>query len=253
MKVPRQKAIINLIKKSKFHAMSTAEIAEKFGVTQMTIRRDLNNLAKLGLLKRTYGGAFLTVEKNTNEKIQIQHEAKMEIGEEIGKLIQPNTTIYLGAGTTVFAATKFLPLHQHVNYVTNSDLVFHFLAEKDVPVMLTGGLFQKSSDQFLGTIAIESIKNYYFDQVFIGTNGIYQGQATTSTLNDSALKKTTLKHSKAAYIVADHTKIGIADPYLFATLTETNGIIVDSKINDTYRRELNFYSRVIIASKNEKI
>jgi DeoR/GlpR family transcriptional regulator of sugar metabolism len=246
MKKTRQDNILNLLANSKNKSMSTAEIAQKLNVTSMTIRRDLKELSKRKLLSRTYGGASLIVERSTNEKTKIQRRAKLEIGREIANLIPERSTVYLGAGTTIFAAANFLSINQGIQYVTNSDLIFRFLVGKNADVTLTGGIYNKSANQFLGTVAIQCLENYYFDMAFVGTNGIFQGKATTSSFADVNLKKAALTHAKKKYIAVDSSKIGIADPYLFSNIENIDGVIVDSKIKFYQKKEIQQYTHLII-------
>ncbi|MFT8666547.1 MAG: DeoR/GlpR family DNA-binding transcription regulator, partial [Liquorilactobacillus ghanensis] len=131
MKRTRQDQILALLASSKNKSLTTTELTKKLNVTSMTVRRDLNELAKKKLLSRTYGGASLIIEKSTSEKNKIQRNAKLEIGLKIASLIPENSTVYLGAGTTIFAAAEFLSLNKGIQYVTNSELIFHYLVEKN--------------------------------------------------------------------------------------------------------------------------
>ncbi|MFT8667975.1 MAG: DeoR/GlpR transcriptional regulator, partial [Liquorilactobacillus ghanensis] len=116
-------------------------------------------------------------------------------------------------------------------------------------VILAGGYYNKSSNQLLGTLAIQCLENYYFDISFVGTNGIFKGKATTSSFDDANIKKIALQHGKKNYIVADSSKIGIADPYLFSNIQEVDGIIVDSKINTWQKKQINRYTNILISRK----
>lgn len=107
LKQDRQSAIVSLLNSSKTGSMTTVKIASELNVAAMTIRRDLKEMAEHNLLTRIYGGATLYEEKTTKEKRALQKEAKDEIGREIAHLVEPKTSIYLGAGTTVFASLDF--------------------------------------------------------------------------------------------------------------------------------------------------
>ncbi|MDD9147470.1 DeoR/GlpR family DNA-binding transcription regulator [Sporolactobacillus sp. CQH2019] len=247
MKRTRQDCILSLLADSKNKSMSTIELANRLKVAPMTIRRDLNELAKKKMLSRTYGGASLIVERSTEEKNKIQHKAKLEIGREIANLIPERSTVYLGAGTTIFAAAQFLSLNKGIQYVTNSDLIFRYLIKKNNNVILAGGYYNKSSNQLLGTLAVQCLENYYFDISFVGTNGIFKGQATTSSFDDANIKKVALQHAKKKYIVVDSSKIGKADPYLFSDIENADGVIVDSKIKTSSQDQIKRYTDLIIS------
>jgi len=153
MKKQRQSAILALLNATEGKTLTTTEIAKKMNVASMTIRRDLNDMAKEKLITRIYGGASLVNEKTTKEKTQVQRESKIEIGRIIGSLILPKMTVFLGAGTTIYASADFLPKTKDINYVTNSDLIFRYLVSKDINVLLTGGFYHRTTNEFVGTIA----------------------------------------------------------------------------------------------------
>ena len=94
MKKQRQSAILALLNATEGKTLTTTEIAKKMNVASMTIRRDLNDMAKEKLITRIYGGASLVNEKTTKEKTQVQRESKIEIGRIIGSLILPKMTVF---------------------------------------------------------------------------------------------------------------------------------------------------------------
>ena len=235
MKKQRQSAILALLNATEGKTLTTTEIAKKMNVASMTIRRDLNDMAKENLITRIYGGASLVNEKTTKEKTQVQRESKIEIGRIIGSLILPKMTVFLGAGTTIYASADFLPKTKDINYVTNSDLIFRYLVSKDINVLLTGGFYHRTTNEFVGTIAEQTLSNYLFDLAFISTNGIFENQVTTSNFDEGNIQKAAMKRSKKNYIVADHTKFGKGDSFSFAELKDFDGLITDSKAS---RQEL---------------
>ncbi|MDF7638335.1 DeoR/GlpR family DNA-binding transcription regulator [Lactobacillus sp. ESL0791] len=247
MKITRQNRILSLLNNSENKTLSTEKIAKALNVSSMTIRRDLNELSEKKLLSRTYGGASLIVEQSTNEKNHIQKKAKIEIGVAIASLIEENTTVYLDAGTTVAAACQFLPLNIGVQYITNSDLVFRYLVDKNAYVTLTGGTYNKSSNQFIGSVTVQCIQNFFFDKAFIGINGIFHDEAVTSNFSDVNIKKTVLAHSKETFIAIDSSKIGKPNPYIFSNIKNVDGIIVDSKLNSYQKSILGKQTKVIRA------
>ncbi|WP_241969345.1 DeoR/GlpR family DNA-binding transcription regulator [Lacticaseibacillus rhamnosus] len=156
-------------------------------------------------------------------------------GRIIGSLILPKMTVFLGAGTTIYASADFLPKTKDINYVTNSDLIFRYLVSKDINVLLTGGFYHRTTNEFVGTIAEQTLSNYLFDLAFISTNGIFENQVTTSNFDEGNIQKAAMKRSKKNYIVADHTKFGKGDSFSFAELKDFDGLITDSKAS---RQEL---------------
>lgn len=233
MKAQRQSAILALLNSAEGKSLTTTEIAKSMNVASMTIRRDLNEMAQEKLINRVYGGASLINEKSTKEKTQVQRESKIEIGRVIGSLIHPKATIFLGAGTTIYAAADFLPKKDDVKYITNSDLIFRYLVNKDINVFLTGGFYYKITNEFVGSIAEQTLSNFIFDLAFISTNGVFDDQVTTANFDEGNIQKAAMKRSKKMYVVADHTKFGRGDSFSFAQLEEFTGLITDSRISQS--------------------
>jgi DeoR/GlpR family transcriptional regulator of sugar metabolism len=249
LKQDRQSAIVSLLNSSKTGSMTTVKIASELNVAAMTIRRDLKEMAEHNLLTRIYGGATLYEEKTTKEKRALQKEAKDEIGREIAHLVEPKTSIYLGAGTTVFASLDFLPKNEDIQFVTNSDISFHYLADKDMDVTLTGGVYHKTTNEFVGTIAENSLSNFVFDVAFISTNGIWEGGATTSNFAEGNVQRAAVSRAKRKYIVCDHTKLGKADRYNFLSLSDVTGLITDSGISREEAKYYKQFTEVLIGKK----
>lgn len=232
--------------------MATTTIAKQLGVAAMTIRRDLKELSENGLLIRVYGGASLVTERTTTEKRELQKKPKLEIGHKIADLINPKMTIYLGAGTTIFASLNFLPKDDMVQYITNSDLAFRYLVNKDIDVVLTGGSYHKTTNEFIGPVAENSLRNYVFDIAFISTNGIWENNVTTSHLSEGNVQQSAISRSKKVYVVCDHTKFGKADRFSFLSLDDVDGIITDSEISSENLNHYKQFSNVIVGKKEHK-
>ncbi|KRM71439.1 DeoR/GlpR family DNA-binding transcription regulator [Lacticaseibacillus brantae] len=250
-KQDRQNAIVALLNKSKSGTLSTVDIASKLEVAPMTIRRDLTEMERNKQVTRIYGGASVYIEKSTDEKKILQKEAKSEIGREVAKLVRPQMTVYLGAGTTIFASLDFLPTSSDIQYVTNSDIAFHHLAQKDANVVLTGGTYHRTTNEFVGLIAQQALNNFVFDLAFVSTNGIWKDGATTSNIAEGTVQKVAIDRSTKTYVVADHTKFDQADRFSFLQLDKTNSLITDSGISKRDYQHFKTRTNLIVGKKAE--
>ena len=140
-KYKRQNQIVLLLNRTGF--MTSTSLAEQIGVTPMTIRRDINELDKQHKLIKTFGGAkpisnVMTVEFSTSQKLKINVDLKKQIGQKLAEIIDDNSTIFLGAGTTLLYAVPYL-VKKNLTFVTNSFISFSRLATSDcrVPVSYT--------------------------------------------------------------------------------------------------------------------
>lgn len=252
LKQDRQSAIIALLSASETGSLTTVRIAKQLDVAPMTIRRDLREMADNNIVTRVYGGATLTTEKTTSEKKALEKEAKQQIGREIALLIKPKMTVYLGAGTTIFASLDYLPKNEKIQYVTNSDIAFHYLANKDVDVVLTGGVYHRTTNEFVGTIAEQALRNFVFDLAFISTNGIWKDGATTSNIAEGTVQQAAFERATAAYVVADHTKFDQSDRFSFLQLSQVEGLITDSEISKKDIQHFQKVTTLIIGKKASK-
>lgn len=252
LKQDRQNAILALLKASKDEAITTVSIANNLNVAPMTIRRDLVELENEQLVTRVYGGARIFSEKTTEQKRHIEIVAKREIGRAMTQLIKPRMTVYLGAGTTIYNSLDFVPKRDDILYVTNSDISFHYLVKKGANVILSGGSYHDTTDEFVGGAAEDTISNYFYDVAFISTNGIWEGSVTTSNEPEGDIQNVAMHNAKQRYLVCDHTKFGRADRYGFSKLQDFNGVITDSLISSIAQKQTKEQTTLIIGKEEEK-
>lgn len=252
LKQDRQNAILELLKASEDEATTTVSIAKNLDVAPMTIRRDLVELEKEQLVTRVYGGARIFSEKTTEQKRRIEIVAKREIGRAMTQLIGPRMTVYLGAGTTIYNSLDFVPKRDDIMYVTNSDIAFHYLVKKGAQVILSGGSYHDTTDEFVGGAAEDTISNYFYDVAFISTNGIWEGTVTTSNEPEGDIQNVAMRNAKKSYLVCDHTKFGRADRYGFSKLQNFEGVITDSLINPAAQKETREQTTLIIGKEEAK-
>ncbi|MHC9533317.1 DeoR/GlpR family DNA-binding transcription regulator [Dellaglioa sp. L3N] len=232
----RQTKIQQLVNEYGF--MTIKALAERIGVADMTIRRDVTKLDSLHLLKRVYGGAK-SLTKPMNEqpsslKLQLHSTEKKEIGAKISDYVYENIQtmdkhimVYLSAGTTTYAAAPTLP--EQATYVTNNFLLFQKLLTRNLDVLLTGGHFHENTSEFIGQMAINSLQNINFDIAFLTTNGVSGQEVSTSTIEEGTIQKAVLDQSKLKILAMDDSKFNHLDTHTFATLDQFSAIMTNTK------------------------
>lgn len=219
------------------------DINKKLGVTEITIRRDLKVLEERGLLKRIYGGAK-KVEKqsennfkelSSNEKRKINIEEKRYIAKLAANMVQENDIIYIGPGTT----TEFIYDYLNVPYakvITNSMPVFlRFKDDKRFELILVGGRYRSRTDVFVGSFTNEMLKSMRIKIAFVGTNGIFNDNITTSNEEEGVCQKIILDNAEKKYVLCDSTKIEKGDFFSFYRLSDITGIITDQNIDENLK------------------
>lgn len=233
LKKERQERILELIQDH--HYLSTTEISSRLGVSEMTIRRDITELAKESKLTKLYGGAqkidLIDKERSTGEKIDTQVEKKKYIGRVMNHLIPDNAKIFLGAGTTVLHA---LPEINKANLfiITNSLLAFNYVTEHTpYRVLLTGGEFSPVTEEFVGEVAVRAFDNLNIDFAFASTNGIFDDNVTTAQLDEGAVQNAAFNKARIKCVIADSSKMGVSDVYTFCRLSDIDYLITDDGIS----------------------
>ena len=216
------------------------ELAEIFGVTEDSIRKDLSSLGLDGKLKRTYGGAVTIEEKLQMTEAQRRRisdvEAKRKIAAAAVKLITPQDLIFLDISTISIAVAQILEKTE-TNYkiLTNMVDVLVMLARNPkINLFFAGGQINQSRDGFSDVLNLEFISNFRPDVSFIGASGvdIKKNSLTTRNTADGVHKARMIELSKNSYIIAESRKIGVEGTYCFSKLDKVTGVITEAKLSD---------------------
>lgn len=247
LKQERQTKLLDLVQQHTY--LSIVEIASRLNVSEMTIRRDITELAKQKKLTKLYGGAqkldILDKELSTGEKIDTNVPQKKYIGKIINSLVKDNSIIFIGAGTTLYYA---LPEIQRKNLfvITNSLIAFTYLKENtDYRIILTGGEFSHTTEEFVGEVAVRSFDNLNIDIAFAATNGIFDDNVTTAQFDEGAVQNAAFEKAKVTCIVADSSKLGVSDVYTFTRLSEHDYLVTDNEISEELAAHYSQYTTIL--------
>lgn len=225
------------------------EIGQALGVSTMTIRRDLDELAANKLLRRIHGGAQRLdshpKERSHDEKRALNIEAKTYIATLAAAQVAPGDTIFIGPGSTLELMAPHLA-KQDVQVITNSLQVFQSFQTQNIgDIQLIGGRYRAKSGAFIGSLANELLERLSLSKAFIGTNGLADNAVTTTSAEEGQTLRLALDHSKEAFVVCDHTKLNHQDFYTFYALDQMTGLITDPKIATNDRQNYGQYVQVI--------
>ncbi len=209
-----------------------SELQGKFGVSNVTLRNDLIYLERKGVCKRLFGkivantGSFI----NYNYDTITHQEEKERIGKHAASLIKPNESVLIYAGTTAWQVARFVDPEIEFIAVTNSLLIALELQRlpKAHTVMLGGPLSQKHHATF-GVQAIEQIREFNLDKLFISVDGIDVNMGITNALPfESELNRVILERAKQTIVVADYTKIGTVSFVQMGGIDQVDILVTDS-------------------------
>jgi DeoR family fructose operon transcriptional repressor len=229
-------------------------LSSLFGVSEMTIRRDLEFLEKEGILERTHGGAIQSRRMRTEplyaEKGRIHSEEKRAIGATAAQFVQDGETILVNSGSTTLQVVRHLVGQRRALVVTSNVGAVLEAVNSDVEVLLIGGTYRPQSNSLVGPFAIRSLQQVYGSKCFIGVDGIsVKYGLTTPSLLEAEVARTMIERTRGEVIVvADHSKLGVVADFISAPLEKVNILVVDDGIADDYRLDLERVGiRVVIA------
>ena len=214
----------------------SADLIKLLGVSEHTIRRDLQKLARDGVCKRVYGGAVSHLKQSATFETRINQcvDEKSSVAIKCAKLIKNNSCIFIDTGSTYLAMASYIPQNLTLTIVTNSPQIASVLSSRtNGELILLGGKVNPLTGGTMGADTVNQIRNMVFDQTFIGVCGLdpYAGLSAVY-YDDACFKKEVITQSNEviAAVIAD--KMQQVARYKVATCEDIDIIIAsrDSKI-----------------------
>ena len=221
--------------------VSVKELKELFGVTDMTIRRDLIDLEKQAHKKVKDS----LLEASHSEKNLINIDEKRTIAKKCADLIENGDTVFIGSGTTTDFIGDYLE-GKEVSIVTNSLPIFEKL--KDFPnydLILVGGRYRVKTQTFVGQFANKLLKEIKVSKAFIGVNGIDGHSVSTANEEEGNGNAIILNNAIEKYVVADNSKFDSYSFYSFYRVEDLNAIITDNSIPKKIKDKYALYTKII--------
>ncbi|URZ03635.1 DeoR/GlpR family DNA-binding transcription regulator [Clostridium felsineum] len=251
LKDERFQKILDMLEKN--NIIKITDINEKLGVTEITVRRDLKVLENKGLLERIYGGAKKIIisnkdtfkELSNNEKKKINIEQKKHIAKLASAMIEENDIIYIGPGTTSELIYDYLKV-SYVKVITNSMPVFlKFKNDKRYEIILIGGRYRSHTDVFVGSFTNTNLKSMRVKTAFVGTNGIYNDNITTSNEEEGMCQKIIMDNAIKKFVLCDSSKLEKEDFFSFYNLEKVTAVITDKNIDERLKNKYEKRAKII--------
>lgn len=219
-------------------SVTVLELSEKFGLSEVSIRRLLVAMENEGSITRTWGGAVSTQsslsEFSHEKKEMLNLPQKQAIALAAYERIVDGDALFLDSGTTTLALARLIAQGEkrHVMVVTNAlNIALEFRNAEDIHVMLIGGEFRHKILCCTGLFAMDSLKQLFFDKGFATGNHFTDERGfTTPSLQEAEMKRKVLSISKESYILMDASKYGNDSLTLIAPCEEVDYLITDSRL-----------------------
>ena len=231
-------------------AVRVADLVEQFGVSDMTVRRDLDALARAGAVEKVYGGAVSVRGTSAEEplyeaKAALELASKAAIADTAAALVEPGSVVAISAGTTAYAVATRLMDVPDLTVITNSlpvaDLVRTAARRGVTPaptLLLTGGTPTPSA-ALVGPTADLVIRSLHADLLILGAHGVSADAGlTTPNLAEAQTNRALVANARRVVVVADHTKWGVIGLSGFADLDEIDSYVTDDALPDDARAVL---------------
>jgi DeoR/GlpR family transcriptional regulator of sugar metabolism len=229
-------------------SVTTTELCEMFDVSEMTIRRDLRELDREGLLRRVHGGAVSSLGRSYEPPYQVrakrQAEAKSAIGKAAADLIAEGDSIALDVGTTTLEIARQLHDKHNLTIITASlpianEIVSNLPLNSGVRLILTGGIVRAGEFSMIGHIAEETYRQLHVDKAFIGIGGLsIENGLTEYNLEDALVKRPLLRNAQQRIVVVDSSKLGQTTFAAVGDLSMIDMVITDANASSDFVDQL---------------
>ncbi|SFI44754.1 transcriptional regulator, DeoR family [Paraburkholderia megapolitana] len=207
----RQQELLEWVQRDGF--VTVEDLAAHFDVTPQTIRRDVNWLADMNLLRRYHGGASLpTSSENVSytARQRMFHEEKRRIAALVATHIPDQASLFINLGTTTEEVARALNRHRGLRVITNNLNVASMMSGyPDCEVLVTGGIVRPWDKGIVGELAIDFIRQFKVDFAIIGTSSIEpDGTLRDFDTREVRVAEAIIEHARTAFLTADHSKFG---------------------------------------------
>lgn len=215
-------------------------LAQHFATSEVTIRKDLAELEKNGLLLRRYGGAVPMPQELIGEPAQPISRHKQAIARAAVDLIREHARIIIDSGSTTAAMIRQLGHKPGLVVMTNSLNVANALRdiEHEPVLLMTGGTWDPHSESFQGQVAEQVLRSYDFDQLFIGADGIDLARGTTTFNELLGLSRVMAEVAREVIVMVESDKVGRRIPNLELPWSSLHTLITDDRLDSQVAEQI---------------
>jgi DeoR/GlpR family transcriptional regulator of sugar metabolism len=219
------------------HVVRVEDLKAELGVSTATIRRDLHELEEAGEIRRVHGGAMSIdprpIEARFEAKAAEHREAKRRIAERAAAMVEPDSRIYVDAGSTCLQLARLLAPRTDITVVTNSLPAINELAGQGPRLIVIGGELRALSQALVGPLSAKVLDELYLDRAFVGTFSLsLDAGLTTTDPAEAFTKEHVLSHAREAVLLVDGSKIGSRSFAHAGRLDQIDVVITDAELDE---------------------
>ncbi len=252
--VERRQQILEILEKEL--TIRVSRLSEMLGVSEMTIRRDLDNLVARGLTERTHGGAVFSKGRSPGKfqyqsSVQTNPDERGRIAQAAAALIEPHDMVYLGEGATTADMVRFIDPEIPFTIFTNNLGVVPHVRDMAAELIVLGGTYAPATHALAGPITMELIRQINATKVFLGVDGLsLRSGLTTPNLDIAVIERSMIQYTRGKVIaMADHSKFGLVAEVVITPISQIDILITDRKIPGGFQKDLKLMGvKVIVAA-----
>jgi DeoR/GlpR family transcriptional regulator of sugar metabolism len=204
----RRQEILRAVRSGTAHV---SDLAESFGVSEMTVRRDLGALARDGKLERVHGGALDAAGEPGFEKIEVERfDIKDRLGVAAAAMVSDGQTVMIDIGTSTLQLARHLHGKKITVVTTNLAVVEELLPDPDIELVLPGGIVRRNYRSLVGVLAEDSLRQIKSDILFLGTSGVDVDMGVwDTTMVEVPIKRLMIAGAQEVVLIADTAKFAM--------------------------------------------
>jgi DeoR/GlpR family transcriptional regulator of sugar metabolism len=219
------------------------ELSVALGVSQATVRRDLDELEAEGRVRRVHGGVVAVEGRSGEPHFEVKAaeaaDEKERIAARAVAMLAPEDTVYLDSGSTVLAVARLLRGWDRLTVVTNSLPAVVELAGRGPRLIVAGGEFRPTSQALVGPLSAHLLENIHVDRAFVGSYAVSLEDGLTTTDPGEALtKRLAMERATQVVLLADSRKMGARSFAKAGRLDDVDVLVTDTGIDERIARSL---------------
>jgi len=233
----RQQNILQLVNERRI--ISVSELAQISGVSEVTIRQDLNILERRSYLKRVHGSAVAFESDDVDARMLTNFPLKKQLAEYAASQVNDGETVFIEGGSTNALLARHLAAMKKITLITVSHYIATLLKETECDVIILGGLYQKKSESVVGPLTRSCIQQVHFNKAFIGIDG-YHGETgfTGRDMMRCDVISAVLAKGVETIALTDSSKFGQIQPYPLGSVGQITRVITDNLLSKEYQQQL---------------
>ncbi|MEC5344628.1 DNA-binding transcriptional regulator YciT [Brenneria populi] len=233
----RQQNIIQLVNQRK--SVSVSELAQISGVSEVTIRQDLNALERSSYLRRAHGYAVAIESDDVDARMQTNFQLKKSLADYAATLIDDGDCVFIEGGSTNALLARYVAESKNVTIITVSHYIAHLLKNTDCDVITLGGLYQKNSQSVVGPLTRSGVQQVHFHKAFIGIDGYHPETGFTGrNMMRCDVIDAVLGKGVETMVLTDASKFGLIQPYPISNDHQVSRVITDTGLAREYQEQM---------------